>query len=555
MKRTKQKPTFSIIRKELDIRLGKEISAYNNIDWSINSKKYKDNTEPRYALCLLIIQTIRKQSKTHKSDDKYVSFSSVALRKKLGVDYRKIMDICFITKRAGGGYDMKKDKITFKYKLKDIVIDICNDVYSVDKITSSHIGREGKDITSDSIPNYTITGTKQGKEIYEYKGKEHLPPFVELNDINIRIMVSVYTDLVKKYIEDTKVKVTDGEKLLRDFGWEIREHVNKDQERFHNILEERFEKIKALMDETHDTGIGVGRMVQLYKQVDSGRFYIHGDTNLQTIPKEMRKIAMGGMGYYDYDVENCHYVILKHLNKMYGGEPLKFVNRYIKDTETYRQRVSKELNISVGLAKKIMLMIIYGGGLTVRHRFNKDTYKSEDSALIKDLQLYTNNDRQIVEEIYEDIQNNKTLMGLYEDVKTARNLLLKDKDYYINYQGKDYFVNHFKRRTLLYTESGEKKNRGSRLAHILQGVESYILEVVKKEMKVVMLQHDGWVSYEDVDVKVLSSVVNKKLQYHFNKLGYKGLMEISITKEELYDIVRTPALNNRLKIPVILERG
>ena len=94
MKRTKQKPTFSIIRKELDIRLGKEISAYNNIDWSINSKKYKDNTEPRYALCLLIIQTIRKQSKTHKSDDKYVSFSSVALRKKLGVDYRKIMDIC-----------------------------------------------------------------------------------------------------------------------------------------------------------------------------------------------------------------------------------------------------------------------------------------------------------------------------------------------------------------------------------------------------------------------------------------------------------------------------
>ena len=47
LRRTKQKKTFDIIRKELDIRLGEEISAYKNIEWTISSKRYKDVTEPK----------------------------------------------------------------------------------------------------------------------------------------------------------------------------------------------------------------------------------------------------------------------------------------------------------------------------------------------------------------------------------------------------------------------------------------------------------------------------------------------------------------------------
>ena len=553
-RRTKEKPNFRLIRKELDLRLSEEISAYKNIDWFINSKKYRDKTQPRYELCLLIINTIRNQAKTHKSDDKYVSFSSVDLRKKLGFDYVKIMDTAFIKKSVGGGYEMKKDKVTLKYKLKDIVIDICNDVYSDKKIMSRHIGRGGIDITTDTLPNYTITGTSQGLEIYEYKKEEQIDSVVQLNDINIRILFSVYADLYKKYIEDKDVKVNDGEKLLKEFGWDINDIRNKDRLRFHNTIIDRFDKVKALLDETHDDSIGVGRIVQLYKQVDSGRYYMHNDINLQTIPREMRKIAMGGLGYYEYDIENCHYVILNQLNKMYGGETLTYVNKYIKDTKTFRTTIAKELGLTIELAKKLMLIIVYGGGLSVKHRYDKSSGESVKSAIIQDLTIYTDGDEDLIDKISNDIQSNKLLMGLYADVKKARDLLLKDKEYYMTYRGDKYFKNHFKRRTLLH-KNGSKKNKGSLLSHLLQGVESTILDIVMLEDdSVVMFHHDGWVSKSNMDVRVLSEVINNKLQFHFEKLGYKGLMKISVTKEELSDINKTPALDSRLKRKVVLDR-
>jgi len=553
LRRTKQKKTFDIIRKELDIRLGEEISAYKNIEWTISSKRYKDVTEPKYELCLLVIQTMRNQARKHKSDDKYVSFSSIQLRKKLGVDYIKVMDTCFIKKKAGGGYEMKKDRVTYKYKLKDIVLDICKDVYADSKLVSKHIGRGGLDITRNTIPNYSVTGSKQGKEIYEYKWPKQMKSLVTLNDTNIRILLSVYADLYKKYIQGEKVNVLDGEKLLKEYGWDIKIERNKNQQRFHNILEERFEKIKAIVDMTHDTQIGIGNIVQLYKQVDSGRFYLHGDTNLQTIPKEMRKIVMGGMGYYDYDIENCHYVLLEQLNNMYGGEPLTHVKRYINNTDTFRKQISKELGLSLGLSKKLLLMIVYGGGLTVRHRYNKETGKNTDSAIINDLKVFYNDDDRLVEEAFDNIQNNKTIMGIYNDVKTARDLLLSDKDYYIPYHGKEHFKNHINRRTLL-RNGREKKSKGSLLSHILQGIESYILLIAKAEDDgIVMWQHDGWVSKNNIDVDIMSDVINRKLQYHFEKMGYNGTMKISVTKEELSDINRTPALNSRIKRKVVLS--
>jgi len=553
MRTTKQKKTFDIIRKELDTRLSEEISAYKNIQWTISSKKYRDVTEPKYELCLLVIQTMRGMAKKHKSDDKYVSFSSIMLRKKLGVDYIKVIDTCFSKKKAGGGYDMKKDRVTYKYKLKDIVVDICKDVYADNKVVSKHIGRGGVDITKNTIPSYTVTGSKQGKEIYEYKKKKQIRSLVTLNDSNIRILLSVYADLYKKYIQGEKVNVLDGEKLLKEYGWDIKTERNKNQQRFHNILEERLEKIKAIVDMTHDTQIGIGNIVQLYKQVDSGRYYLHGDTNLQTIPKEMRKIVMGGMGYYDYDIENCHYVLLEQLNNMYDGDTLTHVKKYINNTDAFRRQISKELGLSLGLSKKILLMIVYGGGLSVKHRYNKESGKNTDSAIISDLKAFYNDDDVLVEEAFDNIQNNKTIMGIYNDVKSARDLILGDKDYYIGYRGDDYFKNHINRRTLL-RNGKEKKSKGSLLSHILQGIESYILDIATEEDEgVIMWQHDGWVSKNNVDVDTVSSVINRKLQYHFEKMGYNGIMKISVTKEELTDINKTPALNSRIKRKVVLS--
>ena len=59
---------------------------------------------------------------------------------------------------------------------------------------------------------------------------------MSLNDNNIRILLSVYADMFKKYIQNEKVNVLDGEKLLLEYGWDIKTERNKNQQRFHNIL-------------------------------------------------------------------------------------------------------------------------------------------------------------------------------------------------------------------------------------------------------------------------------------------------------------------------------
>jgi len=200
-----------------------------------------------------------------------------------------------------------------------------------------------------------------------------------------------------------------------------------------------------------------------------------------------------------------------------------------------------------------LLMIVYGGGLSVKHRYNKESGKNTDSAIISDLKAFYNDDDVLVEEAFDNIQNNKTIMGIYNDVKSARDLILGDKDYYIGYRGDDYFKNHINRRTLL-RNGKEKKSKGSLLSHILQGIESYILDIATEEDEgVIMWQHDGWVSKNNVDVDTVSSVINRKLQYHFEKMGYNGIMKISVTKEELTDINKTPALNSRIKRKVVLS--
>jgi len=554
MKRQVEKETFGIIRKELDRRLGQEISAYNDIDWIIKNRNYDKKTQPKYELCMLVLNVVRNRGRRHKSDDKYVSFSSVELRRLLGKDYHKIIDVCFDKKYPSVVVSMKKDKATLAYKLKDKVIDIVNSVYNDKSFISEHLTRGGLDVSQDNLPRYTILGSRQGGETYEYKRKKTISNIVRVNDVNIRILFSVYSDLIKKYVEGERIDVSDGVRLLKDFGWNLLDYKDKDKIRFVNALEERFNKIKVMLDHSHNLQIGVGNIIQQYIQVDSGRYFMKNDINLQTIPKEIRKIIMGGMGYYGYDINNCHYVILNQLNEMYGGEPLTFVKSYIKNTKGYREKFSRELNITIDLAKKILIMFIYGASIKRKDKYLKDERRSVNSAIIDDLNVYTDNDKAETDRLYELLIKNKNVMGLQNDVQRARELILDAKQHYIPYRGRDYLTNHFKRRTTLQ-KNGFNKTGGSKLSHILQGIESYIIDIVCEDDRkgVVMFLHDGWVSKSDKSIEYLEKIINNKMNYHFERLGYKGLMEFSVSKEELCDIEKTPKLISRMKRNVIMK--
>tara|TARA_R100001369_G_scaffold30974_2_gene54926 strand:+ start:971 stop:2653 length:1683 start_codon:yes stop_codon:yes gene_type:complete len=544
-----EKKSFQLIRKQLDMILTNEISQYRNIEWSVKGKRYKSSTEPKYELCILILRTSRNTAPTHKADDKYVSFSSVDLRKKLGVDYQKIIDTAFIKKSVGGGYDMKNDRVTLKYKLRDEIVDIVNRVYNDEELTASHIGRGGLDITRDTLPDYTITNTSRGNNTLTSNKADELESLVYLNAPNIRLLLSVYADMFKKYVENKNVNINDGIKLLNHFGWSVKDNQKLGNERFHNKIENRLNVIKQLVDETHNTQLGIGYIHQLYTQARSGRYFMLNDVNIQNLPKEIRNIVMGGLDYYEYDIVNAHYTFLYQLNKMYDGKSLKFVKKYIENTKLFREERSKELGISIDTIKTILLSVIYGSDIRSRHTYKPEQGKSMNSAIINTLIKEFYGDENKANDAFEVISKDENVVGLMNDVRSFRDLIIDDKNLYGKNRYSKYFYNHFGSKTELEVK-GFNTSKGSKLSHVLQGVESFILDLIMDDDvgNVVMLHHDGWVSKNNRDTEVLERIINSRLNYHYETLGYRGLLKISVTKKELKDIVSNPTLDKRFEI-------
>ena len=84
LRRTKQKKTFDIIRKELDIRLGEEISAYKNIVKQNTKKKSGD---------LLSVSDRKKIAENLNGYDispEFLKVSLYSLRKSL----LKLLNVC-----------------------------------------------------------------------------------------------------------------------------------------------------------------------------------------------------------------------------------------------------------------------------------------------------------------------------------------------------------------------------------------------------------------------------------------------------------------------------
>ena len=74
-----------------------------------------------------------------------------------------------------------------------------------------------------------------------------------------------------------------------------------------------------------------GKMYQHYYEGQTGRVYSYGQTSIQTMKKEIRNLVLGGVGYWDYDVKNCHYTIMLELGKYYGLGSFNSFESYIQN--------------------------------------------------------------------------------------------------------------------------------------------------------------------------------------------------------------------------------
>ena len=222
-----------------------------------------------------------------------------------------------------------------------------------------------------------------------------------------------------------------------------------------------------------------------YREVRTGR-YTSQCAILQGYHKSVRYAALSG--YYEYDIEAAHQNLLVQLldKEKIDFPELAFVREYISNKALIRQNLAEELQTTVRIIKEILQTLTYGAQLTSNSR--QAIYKAceGDTDLIS---------RVITHPWLTSLANtfliaHKYLVG---DVTTINNAVGIER---------------------------EIKEKAKGMAHILQGYERLVLDVLianSEPNDVALLVHDCVVYYTPKEPEQLSAIVEKetgfKLQF------------------------------------------
>ena len=525
------------VRQDLIRMLDANITGFRDIEWRSKSKRFtkKDAKTIKYELVVLITDCYWGHELKHKDDERYYSLYYETLKDKLGKNYRKHIDIVFdIIGGVNISSAFRKDGSTQRYKLKKVVKDICDDLFRKNIKMHSLVGRTGKVMTE--WEEYSVSKTNERGEFqtkvdnkkYKFSSK------VLLNKNNGTILTHLFSDLYKyKTGRLKKPQVKRWIDIIKGAGGDINNSRRWSGDRLRKLHEHSLEIYNEMMVDI----IGEGYVGQLYKERNTGRLFGTGGSNLQGMMREQRRILMGGLGYYEYDMENAHYNIVEQYYKMITGKKLKRITKYIENTKAYRNRLVKETNNSYETIKTCLIAIIYGSGIS------RMRYKDEDLALWDIVKKQTTNIK-TAEKLWYDLTDNIIVKELYTEVDIAYRAI-KQRWVETNSGWGRRLKNHSYKTTRINYEdvNGEirPKSKGKLLSHFLQGIEARILlGIIREEGKdgFIMPHHDGWVSKVDWDTDRLQELIGKdtrKMLLDYN--GDRGAFDIPIKKVELTDIV------------------
>tara|TARA_E500000331_G_C17268713_1_gene718195 strand:- start:844 stop:2571 length:1728 start_codon:yes stop_codon:yes gene_type:complete len=532
------------IREELILALDSKVKGFRDIKWLSKSKTYSTIKDIKFNLCMIILNEYNGHKKKHNIDKTYSSYSAVNSRNILGGKADKLMSLVFDKihpSTKDRPVDLIKDKATLKYKLKESIIQICDDVHLGEYKLHTRIARDGKKL--NSLPQYVVRSISNGGLIKKNNTKKYdWNNIVQLNEDNILIGVKMWAELYRHKV---------GKK--NDIGhW--RNVLNSLREDYDNYslsqLENRVKHSLELINKTTIDILGEGKILQIYQEKDSGRLYGDEWLNLQTLPREMRYMVMGGQNYYEYDMENAHYNIMLQFNSMIGGKWLDRIANYTAQTNETRERISKQINLPIGIVKEILITMIYGASINQYHTYDKQTKKNGDGAILKILLDYTEDNRDDALGLFEVVAENKEIRGLFTDIRTAKKNIEKNRIINLK-KGKEYLLNTYNKETPILNKWGDKKTSGALLSHMMQGIEAALLMFVIEEEgnKFIMPHHDGWVSLIDWDTDTISQIIKMKSLRMMNAYNnIDGSFDIKITKKKINDIDKGQWAEDMLKI-------
>ncbi len=535
------------IKEELLRALDTNVREFRDIRWHSRSKKYNTIKDIKYNLLHIILNAYNGHIKRHKSDTDWQTFYSVKLRDTLGQEYDRLMSMVFDKRHPSNGVSLIDDKQTLKYKLKEEIIVICDKVYLGEYKLHARIGRDGKNIIT--IPDYVVRNVVDGGLLKRSNVKKYqFDNVIQLNEDNILIMIKMFAELYRYRMGKKSVDIEHWTDILNSVGIEPSKYTLKH-------LEDRRNKAIELLNKASVDILGEGRVLQVYTEKESGRLFADEWLNIQNLPKEMRYIAMGGLGYYEYDIENAHYNFLYQLNNMFRGPALDTISKYISRTKVVRQQIASDTGVDIGIIKQIMIAMIYGADITQYHTYNEETKQSSDNAIMSILLKYAEDNRDDATDLFDTIKANEMISGLHSEIRLSRNHM---KKHWVieKVKGVEYLLNPFRKRKRLADRYGKDEALNKLLSHMLLGVEASILVfVMEEELKdFVMPHHDGWVSINNWDTKTLEKIVKAKTaRMMFDYCGIATGFDIKITKKRIGDIAKGKWTKEVLRAKTIKE--
>ena len=228
----------------------------------------------------------------------------------------------------------------------------------------------------------------------------------------------------------------------------------------------------------------------IYKEVSTGR-YTSREALLQGYHKSVRYAALKGC--YEYDLEAAHQNILIQLLDKQGNSfaELDVVREYVAKKKQVRNRLAKELMTSVEVVKEIIQELTYGAKL------NRSPKQSVYKTCKGDKNLL---DRGC---------NNDWLKQLTTTFKLAHKYIIGDNKEIVSVVG----------------IKSERDGEARELAHILQGYERLVLDVIiehSNRKDIALLVHDCVVFYNKQSTAELSRMVkeNTGFDLEFSEIQY-----------------------------------
>lgn len=283
-----------------------------------------------------------------------------------------------------------------------------------------------------------------------------------------------------------------------------------------SVERHRLDKVELILRQAtmfriiSNNSIVPGCLPMIYQESDSGRLYSLGN-NLQNCSRIVRTAAMHG--YYDVDIENCHYNLLAQQFESQSGAPLGAINDYINAPRLIQADLCGRLGLERDQVKQVLISLVYDAPRSTSPRcsiFKTLGCKEKTAALLED-------------KFFKELsQETRHVVRVLSDVakKNAKSGSIMN-------------------RAGCGLKLSKKPSCGQIIAHQLQGTEAVILKECisvcnDDSFLPILLQHDGFSVHTPPDTNQLSRHIEKtvgvKVKFSLKRLGYEQELKSTFPK-------------------------